>query len=64
MRICLLRQRLHNLFGHVRVRPRTLDQAIARLSTRDGRGQDAKALRAWLVEKANERELPGRSKAA
>jgi Rad52/22 family double-strand break repair protein len=47
-----------------RVAPRTLAGAITRLSKRDDREEAARALRAWLIEKANERELLGRRRAA
>jgi hypothetical protein len=47
-----------------RVAPRALAGAITRLSKRDDREEAAKALRAWLIEKANERELLGRRRAA
>jgi len=47
-----------------RVAQRTLGGAISRLSKRDNREETARALRAWLIEKANERELLGQRKAA
>jgi hypothetical protein len=45
------------------VAQRTLAGAITRLSKRDDRAEAAEALRIWLVQKANERELPGRQAA-
>jgi hypothetical protein len=46
-----------------RVSQPTLAEALAPLSGRDDRGEAAKALRPWLVERANERELPARRRA-
>jgi hypothetical protein len=47
-----------------RVAPRTLAAAITRLEKREDSVKAAEKLRAWLVEKANTRELVGRPKAA
>jgi Rad52/22 family double-strand break repair protein len=47
-----------------RVAPRTLAGALARLSQRDDREEAARALRAWLIQRANEHELLGRRRAA
>jgi hypothetical protein len=47
-----------------RVAERTLAQAVARLSRRDDREEAARALRAWLIQRANEHELLGRRRAA
>jgi hypothetical protein len=47
-----------------RVAQSTLTGALARLSQRDDREEAARALRAWLVQRANERELLGRRRAA
>jgi hypothetical protein len=47
-----------------RVAQRTLAGAITRLSKRDDCAEAAKALRVWLIDKANERELLGQRKAA
>lgn len=46
------------------VSERTLAGALKRLSQRDDRAEAAKALRAWLIQRANERELLGRRRAA
>jgi hypothetical protein len=43
---------------------RTLAGALTRLSERDDRAEAARALRAWLIRRANERELLGRRRAA
>jgi hypothetical protein len=47
-----------------RVTQRTLAGAITRLSGRDDRLEAARALRAWLIEKTPQRELPDRRRAA
>jgi hypothetical protein len=46
------------------VSERTLARALTRLSERDDRAEAARALRAWLIQRANERELLGRRGAA
>jgi hypothetical protein len=46
------------------VSERTLAGALTRLSKRDDRAEAARALRAWLIQRANERELLGRRSAA
>jgi hypothetical protein len=47
-----------------RIAQRTLARAITRLSNRDDRADAARALRAWLIEQANQRELLGGRRAA
>jgi Rad52/22 family double-strand break repair protein len=46
------------------VSERTLAGALKRLSQRGDRAEAARALRAWLIQRANERELLGRRRAA
>jgi hypothetical protein len=47
-----------------RVAQRTLARALTRLSQRDDREEAARTLRAWLIQRTNERELLGRRRAA
>jgi hypothetical protein len=47
-----------------RVAERTLAGAITRLSARDAREEAARALCAWLIQRANEREQLGGRRAA